>query len=416
VAIDRFYETVESAYDAGGPQAAMESLIRAIVGDAAYEARDPVRRDRVLETADTYFSIEAEAFAAYMPDPADLAMVTVPTMVAAGSVDILGGGFRQSCEWVASHLGTTVVEFPGGHTPYLDHPDETAAMMQPFLRQVSAGANGKPGPSERRHLLHERTGAGNPIVLVPGGLSGWVSWIPHARTLSESHEVIRVQLRGLELVESGQVVPDSYAITTETDALLATVDALGLERFDLAGWSFGGLVALDFALAHPGRVRTLTLIEPAAYWILREAGYDRGVLDDLERSDCSLRGKTITPMEFRNFLVRVGLAKPDDDVESHRSWPIWMQNRQILASIGMIWDYDNSLDCLRELDVPILAVFGSDSCSHDVAIVRTLAATAPKVTLLELPGDHACHLQSGVAFLAALEAHLVQDVMPSTPT
>jgi hypothetical protein len=27
-------------------------------------------------------------------------------------------------------------------------------------------------------LLHEVTGKGDPIVLVPGGVSGWLSWLP----------------------------------------------------------------------------------------------------------------------------------------------------------------------------------------------------------------------------------------------
>ncbi len=35
-------------------------------------------------------------------------------------------------------------------------------------------------------LLHEVTGQGDPIVLVPGGLSGWLSWIPFAERLSKS--------------------------------------------------------------------------------------------------------------------------------------------------------------------------------------------------------------------------------------
>ena len=183
-------------------------------------------------------------------------------------------------------------------------------------------------------LLHDVSGQGDPLVLVPGGLSGWVSWIGHARLLSTDRTVVRVQHRGLELAGSGQPIPETYATETETDALLATVDTLGLERFDLAGWSLGGHVALAFALAHPDRVRTLTLIEPAAYWILRQTGYDAGTLDSLERSDRSLNGASVSPEDMKGFLVRAGLAQPGDDFESHPSWPIWMQNRQILASIG----------------------------------------------------------------------------------
>ncbi|MGI8423967.1 MAG: hypothetical protein ACR2NO_07645 [Chloroflexota bacterium] len=42
-------------------------------------------------------------------------------------------------------------------------------------------------------LQHDVKGQGNPIVLVPGGLTGWLSWIPHQERLSRQRQVIRVQ-------------------------------------------------------------------------------------------------------------------------------------------------------------------------------------------------------------------------------
>ena len=124
-------------------------------------------------------------------------------------------------------------------------------------------------------LLHEVTGQGKPIVLVPGILSGWLSWIPFAERLSKERNVIRVQLRSIELAEAGEPFPDDYGTCTEREAPLATVDGLGLDSFDLAGWSYGGHVALAFALEYLERVRTLTLIEPEASWILRKTGHAR---------------------------------------------------------------------------------------------------------------------------------------------
>ncbi len=51
----------------------------------------------------------------------------------------------------------------------------------------------------RKTLLHEVTGQGEPIVLMPGGLSGWLSWIPFAERLSTERMVVRAQLRSVEL-------------------------------------------------------------------------------------------------------------------------------------------------------------------------------------------------------------------------
>ena len=100
----------------------------------------------------------------------------------------------------------------------------------------------------QRVLLHEVKGQGEPIALVPGGLSGWLSWIPHAEQLSADRKVIRVQLRSVELAEAGKPFPEDYGVLTEREALHTTVNELGLDRFDLAGWSHGGLVSLAFAL------------------------------------------------------------------------------------------------------------------------------------------------------------------------
>lgn len=58
-------------------------------------------------------------------------------------------------------------------------------------------------PIEVRPLLHEATDKGEPIVLVPGGLSGWLPWIPFAEPLAKDRQVIRVQPRSAELAEAG---------------------------------------------------------------------------------------------------------------------------------------------------------------------------------------------------------------------
>jgi pimeloyl-ACP methyl ester carboxylesterase len=257
----------------------------------------------------------------------------------------------------------------------------------------------------RKTLLHEVTGQGEPIVLVPGGLSGWLSWIPFAERLSLGRTVVRVQLRSVELAGAGEPFPEDYGILTEREALLATVDEIGLEDFDLAGWSHGGGVALAFALEYPERIRTLTLIEPEAPWILRETGHAADTLAKNEAYDRSLAGREITTDDLKDFLVRAGFGEPGDDFESLPSWPVWVRNRQVLSAIGTIHDYTDSLERLRSLDVPVLAVKGTDTTEQDAAVVDDLVANAPHARLLELPGDHASHIQNIDRFLEELEAH-----------
>lgn len=260
-------------------------------------------------------------------------------------------------------------------------------------------------------LLQEVKGQGEPVVLVPGGLSGWFSWIPHAERLSKERIVIRVQLRSVELAEAGEPFPEDYGTLTEREAFRATVDKLGLDSFDLAGWSYGGHVSLAFALEYPERVRTLTLIEPPAVWILRETGHAASSLAKSEAFDRSTAGREITVDDLKEFLVRAGFGKSGNDFESLPQWPVWVRNRQVVSANGTLWDYTDSLDRLRDLEVPVLAVKGTETTEDLAAIVDDLVATVPHGRLLELPGRHACHIENIDRFLQELETHIAASKM-----
>src|SRR5205807_1636270 len=58
--------------------------------------------------------------------------------------------------------------------------------------------------------------------------------------------------------------PPGYSIDREVESLAGFADSLGLDRFNLLGYSGGGFVSLAFAGAHPGRLLSLALFEPAA--------------------------------------------------------------------------------------------------------------------------------------------------------
>jgi pimeloyl-ACP methyl ester carboxylesterase len=236
-------------------------------------------------------------------------------------------------------------------------------------------------------------------------VSGWLSWVPFVEPLAEDGRVIRVQLRSVELAEAGTPYPPDYGTPTEREALRATADALGLDRFDLAGWSYGGHVSLAFALEYPERIRTLTLIEPPAVWILRETGHALGALGRSEAFDRSTAGKEISIDDLKSFLVRAGFGKPGADFESLPSWPVWVRNRQALSINGTLWDYRDSLDRLRAFRAPVLGVKGTETTEEVAQIVDDLVATVPRGRALELPGGHACHLQNQDRFLAELRRH-----------
>lgn len=119
------------------------------------------------------------------------------------------------------------------------------------------------GSVERRLLFGPgaievaRLGRGEPILMVGGLAGGWKLLAPLARLLARRYEVILYGLRG----DRGPLTvsaPESIADHARDLAFL--IDRLGLERPALFGVSFGGAVALEYAVEHPGRLGSLTLL------------------------------------------------------------------------------------------------------------------------------------------------------------
>ena len=103
---------------------------------------------------------------------------------------------------------------------------------------------------------YRERGDGPPLVLIPG-LAGGIDLLgPMARRLSRHFRVISYQLRGEE---------DCFALRRRFDLndmvedLAEFLDYHGLERPNLMGVSFGGVIGLEFAARFPNRVSSLSV-------------------------------------------------------------------------------------------------------------------------------------------------------------
>lgn len=260
---------------------------------------------------------------------------------------------------------------------------------------------------EPRVLQYESSGEGEPLVLVPGGLTGWLSWIPHADRLSAKRRVIRVQPIHNELGSKGVTGDPTYTAETEREALRMTIDALGIDRADFAGWSGGGRALLEFALAYPERVRSMTLVEPAAYWILEELEAPGPELDEINGFIHGLAGSEVTEDDLARFLALAGFASTPDEARRDPNWERWIPHRMALSWQSKELDrFGRSVEELSAIACPVLLVKGTRTGDWEKRVVDDLGRRIPGVRVLELEGDHASHIQSIDAFLDALEAHL----------
>ena len=102
-----------------------------------------------------------------------------------------------------------------------------------------------------------RQGEGEGVVLIHGvGLAASI-WRPQLEALSKAYCVIAYDFLG----HGGSSLPSNAPSLTEyTDQLVALIDALGLARVHVVGHSMGALIALEFALSHPGRAISVTAL------------------------------------------------------------------------------------------------------------------------------------------------------------
>jgi pimeloyl-ACP methyl ester carboxylesterase len=107
-------------------------------------------------------------------------------------------------------------------------------------------------------IYYEVRGAGEPVVLIHGGFGDRRMWDDQFRPLAREFRVVRYDHRGF-----GRSAPPDTAYSAATD-LLQLLDHLGMQQAHVVGNSLGGSLAIAFALLHPERVRSLTVVASAA--------------------------------------------------------------------------------------------------------------------------------------------------------
>lgn len=101
---------------------------------------------------------------------------------------------------------------------------------------------------------------GLPVVLVPGIRSGAPMWGENL-----THWIGRPTVYAMDAIGDAGMSTQSVPFTSfddRADWMEQALEGLGLARVHTAGHSFGGAIAATHALRHPGRVASLTLLEP----------------------------------------------------------------------------------------------------------------------------------------------------------
>jgi pimeloyl-ACP methyl ester carboxylesterase len=238
----------------------------------------------------------------------------------------------------------------------------------------------------------DEQGSGPTVVLLHAGVADRRMWREHLRPLADSgYRAIAPDLPGF-----GDA-PAPAAPAAPWEDVLATLDELGVERFALAGSSFGGMVAQRVAAVAPERIESLFLcsslaesVEPSerlmAAWEAEETALEGG---DLEAAVAAVLDAWTLPDAPPELRDRLGE----------------MQRRafEVQAASHEVPDAPDPLEgdpaALSRVDAPAMIAVGQWDMSdfHDSAGV--LAAALPRASVAVIEGaGHLAPLERPDAF------------------
>ena len=231
-------------------------------------------------------------------------------------------------------------------------------------------------------LHYDVKGTGHPLLLVHAGVADSRMWEAQVDAFSKEYQVIRFDLRGFG---RSNMPSGIFSNTEDTRALL---DFLGIEKTYLLGISFGGLIALDFTLAHPGYVEALVLGAPSVsgtnpserirqFWDEEDAALEK---DDLE-------GAT----ELNLKLWVDGPHRESNQVSAEvrelvREMQLALFKKEIPDNVNEMDLEPPAIERLDEIQIPVQVMVGDLDLEEKLELVDRLTEEIPDCKKVLIPG------------------------------
>ncbi len=176
-------------------------------------------------------------------------------------------------------------------------------------------------PVENAELYYREIGQGQPILVLHGGPDFDHTYLlPEMDRLSDTFRLIYYDQRGRGK-SAGKVQPEDVTIQSEVEDLEGLRKYFQLKAVALLGHSWGGLLAMEYAIRHPDRVSRLILMNTAPasaedYLLFQQDRRERAA-DDMEKlkarsSDARyLEGDPDRVAKYYRIHFRAALRRPE---------------------------------------------------------------------------------------------------------
>jgi pimeloyl-ACP methyl ester carboxylesterase len=253
-------------------------------------------------------------------------------------------------------------------------------------------------------IYWDEQGPGDPLLLIMGLSYASNMWHRTRPFLAQSFRTIAFDNRG---IGRSDVPPGVYPIALMASDAAAVLDAAGVTSAHVFGVSMGGMIAQEFALQYPQRVRSLILG-------CTNAGGPHGVRAEPHVLQ-TLTRQGMTPQESSEAMIpfiydaATPRARIDEDMALRMRWYPTLQGYMGQLQGILQWE---AYSRIAQIAAPTLLIHGETDQLIPVANAPLLAERIAGAKLALIP--HASHIfetdQPGVAvrviteFLAAQQA------------
>lgn len=264
--------------------------------------------------------------------------------------------------------------------------------------------------NERRIAYSDR-GSGEPVLLVHCSSASGTEWDSLCATLGADFRTIAPDQWGC-----GESPPwtgkSAFMLAQEAAPLLDIIQSIGVP-VHLVGHSYGGSVALHIARERPDMVRSLTLIEPCSFHLLREGDPED---EKLFQEIASVADSVKAAVASGDYWG--GMARFVDYWNGEGTWAamphkacmkMCQRLEKVVLDFRALFEEPAGLDDYAALPIPTLILCGQHSPGPSKKIVEMLATAIPQARLQRIPGaGHMSPLNHPDAVNQAISAHLYQ--------
>jgi len=236
------------------------------------------------------------------------------------------------------------------------------------------------------NIYYEIHGQGDPLVLIMGLRRNAEWWYRQLPALAQHFQVVVFDNRGAG--RSDKPVME-YSMRLFADDAAGLMDALGLKRAGILGYSMGGYIAQELALNYPAKIEKMILASTGC-------GGNRAVLMSPERletfqANAGLKPEEILRKDMDIYFSDSFVARNPEKVEEFIE--ISLRHHQPADAFFRQFDAclrHDTVDRLQQISAPTLIMTGDDDPLVPPENSYILKELIPHAELVVFPGGHHC--------------------------